>query len=496
MYFKNLLQKLEQFSFFDTFKHASTYFSGTALVHALGLLTMPIFVEYLSTEEYGIINVFTSYVTVATVLMSLNLHWAITRYYFEKEKDDFNVFLANIFIAVTVVFWGISSLILFNQKSIAYWTNMPENTIIWMVLTSYLMVLYSFFEQVTIANKKSKQYSFVQVTWQYTKFACTVIGLVYLSDVVYFQNNIATSYTYMGKIIGEWIATTLIILYTSKEVFKLMSFKSFSLEHLKYAIIYSIPLIPFALSNHILNSFDQVYIHAKVGQAEAGQYAFAYKIGMLYLGLGVALLNGSQPAYYKFMNEGKHREVWQQVDSMSKLLVLGAGFLILFAVDVGTLLSSKDTFLKALPIAPVIVGGYVFHGISSFYNRGIYYSKKNIYLSFIILTSGIINIVLNVLLITKENYQIAAYITLFSYIIMMCLSIIITKYVLKLPSLPLGRILKYIVLLGAIVSLNYILGKPDLGLDIKYIIFKIILFGALALSFFYNKIGLFLKKSG
>lgn len=493
MYIKNIFKKLEQFSFFDTFKHASTYFSGTMLVHALGLLTMPIFTAYLSPDEYGIINVFTSYVTVSIVLLSLNLHWAITRYYFEEDKKDFDVFLANIFIAVTVVFWSISTIILFNKKAIANTINMPEVTILWMVLTSYITILFSFFEQTMIARKESKQYSIVQVSWQYTKFVCTVLGLVYFADVVYLNGQTVTSYIYMGKIIGEWVATSFIIIYTSKQVLKQMSFKGFSMEHLKYAIVYSIPLIPFALSNYILNSFDQAYIHAVVGQAEAGQYAFAYKIGMLYLGLGVALLNGSQPAYYKFMNEGNHHEVWKQVDSMSKLLILGAGFLILFAVDVGTLLSSKDTFLAALPIAPVIVGGYVFHGISSFYNRGIYFAKKNIYLSFIILTSGLLNVVLNIWLINKDNFQIAAYTTLFSYIVMMCLSIFVTEYVLKLPSLPLGRILKYIVLLGIAVFINYTFGAPNVGLNWMYILFKMFLFGALALALFYNKIGLFFK---
>lgn len=190
----------------------------------------------------------------------------------------------------------------------------------------------------------------------------------------------------------------------------------------------------------------------------------------------------------------KYKEVWQQIDSMTKLLVLGGGFLILFAVDAGTLLSSSDVFLEALPIAPVIVGGYVFYGISLFANRGIYYKKKNIYLAVIVLTSGIANIFLNSYFIPRYGYEVAAYTTLASYFMMMVLSILFTTYILKLPPLPLGRILKYIVLLGLIIALNYTVGEPNLGLDFKWIVFKAILFGVLGLALFYDKLGIILAK--
>jgi O-antigen/teichoic acid export membrane protein len=263
----------------------------------------------------------------------------------------------------------------------------------------------------------------------------------------------------------------------------------------KYALIYSIPLIPFALSNYILTSFDQWFINSSVGHAAAGQYAFAYKIGMIYMGLGVALLNGASPSYYKYMNNKEHKEVWKQVDSMTKLLILGAGFLMLFAVDAGTLLSSKEIFLEALPIAPVIIGAYIFNGISNFSNRGIYYKKKNSYLVLVILTSGIVNILLNWYFIGVKGYtyQAAAYTTLVSYFIMMLFSLFVTKYILKLPPLPLGRILKYIVLLGIIITINYTFGEPNVGLHIGWIIFKGLLFVILSLLLFYNKLGLLLN---
>lgn len=494
MWFRGLVQRLQQFSFFDTFKHASTYFSGTLLVHLLGLVSLPVFTAYLSAEEYGIVNVFTSYLLIISVLVTLNLHWAVSRYYFEEGKTDFEAFLGTIIIGVTLSFLALGGLMWIFEEQMARLLNLPNHLIKWLLLTAYLVVIMAIFGQLMVATKQSKRQSTVQVLWQYGKFGLTVTGLIWFTGQTYWLDGVNESYTYMGKIIGECIGTFLIASYAFSIIYKHLSFKNMQWTHVKYALSFSIPLIPFALSNYILTSFDQWYIDQSIGHAQAGQYAFAYKIGMIYMGLGAALVDGANPSYYQYMNNKEYHRVWQQVDSMTKLLVLGGCFLILFAIDAGTLLSSNQVFLDALPIAPVIVGAYVFYGISNFANRGIYFVKKNSYLAGIILFSGVVNIVLNAYFIPLYDYKAAAYTTLASYFLMMVLSIVLTTYILKLPPLPLGRILKYIVLLGGIIAVNYGFGQPNIGMHFGWICFKGGLFLALAVLLYYNKIGVILNR--
>lgn len=491
----DILNKIKQFSFFDTFKHASTYFSGTVLVQALGLVSLPVFTAYLSADEYGVVNIFTSYFTVITVLLTLNVNTAIPRYYFEHEEDDFDSFLGTIVLLGTLFFVLTSFCMFFFREAIASYINLPSHLIKWLLLMSYMVFIYAMYNQVLVVMKRSKEYVSIQTFWQYTKFGLTFLGLVYLTNVFYTEGGQESSYTFMGKIIGESIATVVVVLYAFRQVYKVLSFKKISLKYVKYTLWYAIPLIPATLSNYILTYFDQWYINSSLGNADAGKYAFAYKIAIIYMGLGIALLNGARPDYYNYMNQEQYKKVNQQVISMTKFLVLGGGFLILFAVDLGTLLSFRDDFLAALPIAPIIIGAYVFHGVSLFVNRGIFYTKKNIYLAIIVLISGLINILLNSYYIPIYGYQAAAYTTLVSYFLMMMMSLGITTYILKLPPLPLGRILKYIVFLAAIIALNYTLGEPNIGLDWKYILFKLFLFGTLAILLFYDKISFLLSAS-
>lgn len=130
-----------------------------------------------------------------------------------------------------------------------------------------------------------------------------------MTGVIYTPTNEPHSYTFMGKIIGECIGTGLIAAYAFKQIYRYMSFKKLSFSYVKYALIYSIPLVPFTLSNQILTFFDQWYINSTIGNAEVGQYAFAYKIGMIYLGLVIALINGARPSYYEYMDQKIQRSL-------------------------------------------------------------------------------------------------------------------------------------------------------------------------------------------
>ena len=65
---------------------------------------------------------------------------------------------------------------------------------------------------------------------QYSKFIITIFGLYYLSDTFYSYKSVDSSYTFMGKIMGEALATFIIVCYTTKVIFGYMSFKNMSFD--------------------------------------------------------------------------------------------------------------------------------------------------------------------------------------------------------------------------------------------------------------------------
>ena len=465
-----MLNRLNSLSFFETFRNISTYFSAQVAIQALGLISLPVYTYFLSTEEYGIVNVYISYTLVFSILLSLNLQGAVSRYFYE-EKEDFKSFMGTTLISTTSIFFLFSLLIFLFKTEISTFINLPVKVIPWLLGFSFLGIIFGIYLQIFVPQKKSKLVSWTQVVMHYFKFGLIVIGLLMM-----------TNDTYMGKIKGEFIAMSLVSVFLLYKIFPYVKL-SFNRDHLKYIVNYSFPLIPFILSGYILHSFDQFYINAKVGQSEAGLYSFAYKIGMLLAGFITALLNGSNPDYYKWMNATNHEAAGKQVISLTKLLVLATAFLVLYAIDLGTLLARNDDFHEGLSIVPIIVGGYYLFGLAQFYNRGIYFKKKNIYLTIIVLIAVFVNIGLNFYYIPIYGYMAAAYTTLASYLVMLFTTLIVTEMALKLPSLPGKRILVLSIYLLLLVVVYYLFIPQD-ALNPFGLLLKSFLFAIMALTLY------------
>ena len=479
---KQFFNKLKGFSFFDTFKHASTYFSGTILIQGLGVITLPVYTYFMTTAEYGIANVYVSYATIATVVLSLNLHSATRRYYYE-DKENFADFLGSLLIAITVIFWSLAAVIYIFRTPISDLIKLPSETIPYMIVLMYTMLLTTIFGHVCVSQKKSRLKTITDISIHYLKFGLAVAFFF-----------VVTEEMYMGKIIGELLAMVLAGLFIFFYILKRAKFNKFSWHYVRYALNYSIPLIPMVIGGYLLTAFDQWYINATINHETAGLYSFAYKLGMLMLGLSGALYNAVEPSYYKYLKANDTSKIATETISVTKILVLGSLFLMLFSKDLGTILSAKASFQKALEIVNPIIGAYIFFSIARLNNIGINYKKKNWYLTFIMLAASAVNIILNIYFIPLYGYEMAAYTTLASYIVMMFLSIFVTRFILKLPPLPLAKIFGLLAFEGLVIALFYGLSMDEWTFSFTSISIKVLIFGIFAVCLFYKTILKLVKK--
>ena len=481
-----LLERLRSFSFFDVFKHSSIYFLGTLLTQGLGIISLPVFTYFMDEAEYGVASIFLSYVNLISVILSFNLHLSISRYFHEAEADV-KGFVSTVLTATGLINLGLGTLVYLFRIPIAAYINLPAETIIYLLLTGYVGVLYYIFFQLKREQQKSVEVSIINVVWQYGKFALACVGMYLLHE---------TGRVYMGKIIGELLAGGFFALIFIWRIWPFVQPFQLERKHFQYALAYGLPLIPYSIGGYLLNSFDQWLINSQLGHADAGLYSFAYKIGMLLLGLITALQNAANPAYHKIMNEQKYEQLSPQVYSIHKLSLLGGVFLLLFAVDLASLLLSfsKNNFQQSLYIVPIIILGYIFYSMSLLYNRYIQYQKVNIYLTLILLASALVNLLLNLYFIPRQGYQAAAYTTLASYVIMFLLSWLVCDYWLKAPRLPLGKMLLSLLPVLGITVLYYGLGWDQKALELGNMALKLLCFALFAALIFGQSIQRMLQK--
>lgn len=439
------------------------------MVQGLGVISLPVYTHFMSEAEYGIASVYLSYANVLAVLITLNLNGAVNRYYFEG-KGDHKSFIGTSMMSSAMVMLALSSLIWMFRYPLAEVTNLPVSVFPWLLVFCGATAIWRVYEGLLTAQLKSKRFSVMQVLLQYLKFGMSVLGMLWVVE-----------HFYLGKVAGEAIAAVLVAIYCLWVVLKETEWK-FNKEHFQYILNFSLPLVPFVLSANILNYYDQWYINSHLGNADAGLYGFAYKIGLLLTGFSTALLNASNPSYFKMMNEKAYDAVRSQHVSLVKLLVLGSLFLVLFSYDLGMLLSAKESFNHALPVVPVILGGIFCQGMSQFHFRQVYFLKKNYYLLLVIVSAGILNIVLNVWLIGHLGfgYPASAWATLISYGFMWLGAAILSETLLKVHRYPWFQIAKFSLLFAAACGIFALILQAGLPMW-QALLLKMVVYGAVAL---------------
>ena len=448
--------------------HFKNYFSASIATKAIGFISIPILTRLLSTSDYGLVNIFNSYVNLFSIVFSLNLFSSIGRYYYEG-KDDIHKFIGTSLLLALSSLLISFLLIYFVRSSFGEITKMELHAIWLMFGAIFNIIILSCYTQVLQPERRSKKLSIVNVARAYTILFFIIIFILRANNKYY-------GYIYAHIIIG--FAFSVYILYDMKSRIRF----SIKKEHVIYIFKYSVPLIPYALSSFILAQFDRIMIHSYIGSDSAGLYSFAYNIGYLSAIFMGAIMNSWTPYYFDYMNKKEYGILKKEAKSIFRFFLIGSYMLILFCYEIGKILGSSQ-YTESLYLVPIIVIGYVFFFIANLYLRNIDYLKKTIYMSLIMLLSGSVNILLNAVLIPSLGIIAGGITTVISYALMLLLSYLMCKQFLDYTPFELSLFLKdlftFFFMIGCWYLLEYSLDSVILKLGIK--IFTILFFGIIFL---------------
>lgn len=471
----NPFKRFQQQSFYETLRHTATYFGGTIVVYALSILSIPVYTSLLTTEEYAVVEIFNNLLKALMIVVTLNAHSSLARYYYEGT-NDFKAFFGSTLVLAGSLLAVNSLLFLAFREEFIYWLNLPTEVFYWLLPAVAAMVLFALFNQLFVAQQRSGIVSKMQIAMSYSRFGLAVLALLFLPLAAYFS-----------KIVGDVVALSilaLICLLYMRPFIRL----SFQKKHLRYILHFSVPMMPLVLSGMILNYFDQLMINSSIGRDEAGIYSFAYKVGALHLALHQALVNATNPQFYEWMREELYEKVRQQEQNILRISLLGAAFLILFSYEMVHLLTFKEAFRVGLPIIPYVVLSYVLFTLYSLYSRLFMFSKKTGLASLVVVMAGVINIVLNAWYIPRYGYEVAAYTTLASYVFMFGFGMWVCRWQ-PYPTPQLWALLPPVGVFLLAVSLFWWLPYLNLGLALSFFI-KLCAFSLLAFWLFRDKLRL------
>lgn len=440
--------------------HFKNYLLSSIAVKSIAIISMPVMTRLLSPEDYGVYNIFLSYVTIFVPLLSLNIYAALGRYYYE-EDSDLKTFLGTSIISVFVLlfFWG--GVFYAFSDSISKLIGLPVVVIKFIVPSVLFYVVSSWFEQIHVAQKNSWLISRRDMIRALFMFAAGVVCVLYLEKD-----------KYLGMIYSTFFVGLASLIYYGINLKQYINYR-FSKNHLRYMLNFSIPLIPSSISGVILAQFDRVMINNMYGASETGLYSIAYNVALLLTIVITSLHLAWMPDYYKLMNKRDFEKLDSDADRILRIVLIAALGLIYFSREMIFLLAAPR-YHDVHTIVPIIIIGYVLNSFFSLYSWGVTYEKKNMYLTIITFLGGGGNVLLNYLLLPRFGYIAAAYTTTISFGVMAVCAWGLSKFVLKIYYFSSRRAMKQLLVFSAFVCVYYLL-KGVVSNNILIIISKSLL---------------------
>ena len=379
------------------------YFVCNVLQKGISFFVVPFYIRYLSTSEYGFVQIFFSWQAIFIIFATLNLYCGVYTKAMVDYKDDRDRYTSSMqgLITVLSLFWFIIYLFLGNK-----WEELFEIDDI----TTYLL----FFNFVT-----SPAVSFWSVRQRVENKYHQMVGLTLLKSIVTplfcILILLFTDLRALGMIWCFLIVDTLFGLYFYINQF--VKGKCFyDCYYWVHALRYNVPLIPHYLSLIALSQVDRILIGSICGKDKAGIYSLAAQISVI-MSLSISAINGSLvPWLYEQYKINNYKGVKQNANELCVLMGALAFVVMLIAPEFVNIIGTEDYIDALWAIPPIVLGIYFSFCYGLFVNVAFYYSRTK-YVAFATTVGACVSIIMNYLLLPHFGFISAGYTSLFCYFI-------------------------------------------------------------------------------
>lgn len=407
----------------ELLKHSKNYITADVFTKGLAFVTLPIFTRLMSPDEYGILSVFISFTGILTIVLGFGIKGAIGRYFYENS-DDFYEYLNSNFWYAVLASLGLSVLLIIFKDTVYDFLNIPYGMIYIALLITISQVIYQLYLAYLTASRNSKKVATLNVIY-------ALVGTI-LAIILMFQ---MSEERYYAKAIGQ---ATGAILMLSITLWYLSDYIKFDIKkkHIKYSLVFGLPIVVHLLSQNILSTFDQIIINQLVDGRATGLYSVAYKIGTIQVIISMGILKSWTPIFYEKLNDSysNNNDINDLASKYALIVSFTAITLIFFSRELITMLVDQE-YHEAVTIIPIVIVSYfIFFMYTMYVNYAFYFKKTNNIALFTIIAGGI-NIALNYLLIPDYGYMVAAWTTLASYIALFTLHYINVRWIIAIKDI-------------------------------------------------------------
>lgn len=442
------------------------YTIGNVFIKGVNFITIPLYTNLMSVNEYGLINNFLAMVSIATIFVGLSLDGSVQNATFEfrakiKEYMSSVLFLST--LAFIVLFLVGNGLYLFQDS----YFSLSHTVFILLMFQSFATYLVHFLG------------AYFTINMQYFRY----LGLSFLNVLVnvgfslLFMLTVFNDDRYIGRAVGGTVGLSLLGI----AIYILIMFKGkllYNKKFWKFGLTLSLPLIPHLLSQNILSQFDRTMILNYAGSFDAGIYSYILNLGVVLNVLWGSTNSAWVPWFYNEMDQKNYTTIKKTSNVYAMLFAAATLGVMVVMIDVAKFMAPAEYQIGIPLIIPVMLGFY-FQFLYSLPVNAEFYLKKTNYIALGTIASAVIKVILNFIFLPLFGYVAAAFTTVLSYAFLFGFHYLLSKKVA-------GRqLFDTKVLLGITLALSIVSGMLYLLIDFTLIRYLLVL--VLAVIVFVNR---------
>lgn len=372
-------------------------FSGI-LLKCFSFFLLPLYTAYLTTEDYGISTLATSFVGTMTFIVSMSLYSAIMRFFVDL-KDNPNQLkrfygTVTVFTCISGIIWLIIITVLHDVVSERIFSGVDYYPIIVVCVLGLLFTCQTtIYDDILKSQQKALKSSVLTII---TFLVSLLLNIVFI---------VGLKMGALGLLLSTLITQVLFTIYFWADMIRHKQIEfCLDMSLLKDALKYSIPIIPHNLATKLALLISKVLIGDVVSLASVGIYGVATQFGDIADTLQSYVDKAYQPWLYETLNK-RDESYKNTIRSTVKMLISVLGLLF-----IGIALLSQDyivlfvneSYIDSWKYIPLIVLVFAIKTIYYFYVEVLFYHKSASRLVFIAtLSSSFVNIIMSYLFIPR-----------------------------------------------------------------------------------------------
>ncbi len=381
------------------------------LVKGITFITTPLYTRLVSTAQYGDIGAYESALLVMVPLFSLSLHRSIARAKFDY-RNELPQYAASV-LSLSFLVIGASALIatLFFRDGVMSYMDLNLLMYVYMILYLFAHTAVFYFQ---VKERHMLRYKKSVILTSLMMIPATIISILMLR-----WGNQKGMYDSLVdlRVIGFYTPQIIGGLIAAFAIYRDAGF-SVDSKYWKYALAFSLPLIPETVSIQIMNQADKLMIKKMAGSEFSGLFGLAATISYIIWIIEDATWNSLAPWLFEKLDRKETEDIQKPWDFVTFLFGYFSWALVMLGPELIYILGGSRYRTSVWLVGPMVTGTLIrfFSFIFTSVQR---YQKKTGYSVIGTICGMFCNIILNYICINRFGYQSAAYTTIISYFVML-----------------------------------------------------------------------------